>query len=443
VVDSALLSKFRAFQWIHRSEGMASFDATTACASGCMSQLRGFQSCLAGLQKLSNQPPQLEVLPEASTAEVPLCAAPALFSQSGLASREEVPASISDELPAPTLLTAQVCTAASDAPRKEEEKKEVDEVCAAPPDAPCGEEKKQADEDSEVADSSTAVPTEGSSLSTPRSRLECCAASPSLPQWDAEDFFNLSARMSQVAWHGGKEAAFFVAGQLQRVAELAEPHVSALADSAVDAIKSAAQGTLTKRPAPETRSRSTWEATSQRALTNPRSSVPPAFPELADFDTCHSVGGSLAPAPTRKDVPMQPRMMCSARSFSHAQPGSFDISRDAQLKYSLPGSHPRSQSFAAPVSQSMAGPAVRAQPVSFHPQRFATQMMPPTALVAPSVRLPAQLPRPKPQPEGPLVTAGSLRSDGLMLALAPIPPADGTGACELRPLDRNRVKSEA
>ncbi|CAE7528199.1 unnamed protein product [Symbiodinium sp. CCMP2592] len=447
----------------------------TTCASGCAAQLQGLRGCLAGLQKprlADTMDDQVrldnEAMPEeGSRAEVPRTESPALISRTASRTSNE-----SQTLGGPTLLTSKACAAAPDATQKME-KEETEEACVAVADATQKMEKQEKEEDAEDVENSTVALTtgnvseeEGSVHSTPRNRLDCCTAAPVLPEWDSEDLLNLSAKMGQAAWSGSQEAARFLALSLRRAAELAEPHVTSLADSATDAIKSAAKRALAPSPvAPEVLSRSTWEATSHRALTHPCGSAAPVFPELADFDPAGP--GTNAVPPTG-----QPRtaMLMSQIANMHVQPmrPQFDLAKDAQLRYSLPGLPQKSLSFAVPGTAGL-GMAATGRP---QPQRmssavpattthagFAPQILsaPPSfrlsdgpALVSQPVAA-ASVPEgpflsqaavdiarsvPLPAVEGPSVVQNHARAAGASATLALQVPGDR------RPLARNRIRAE-
>eukprot|EP00439_Symbiodinium_sp_Y106_P086562 s78_g34.t1 len=416
--------------------------------------LQGLRGCLAGLQK-----PRLadtiddqvrldnEAMPEeGSRAEVPRTESPALISRTASATSNE-----SQTLGGPTLLTSKACAAAPDATQKME--------------------KEEKEEDAEDVENSTVALTtgnvseeEGSVHSTPRNRLECCTAAPALPEWDSDDFLNLSAKMGQAAWSGSQEAARFLALSLRRAAELAEPHVTSLADSATDAIKSAAKRALAPSPvAPEVLSRSTWEATSHRALTHPCGSAAPVFPELADFDPAGP--GTNAVPPTG-----QPRtpMLMSQLANMHVQPmrPQFDLAKDAQLRYSLPGLPQKSQSFAVPGTAGLFMAATgRPQPqrmISAVPPTTTHAGFAPQILSAPpSFRLsdgPALLSQPVAAalsvPEGPFLSQAAVdiaRSVPLPAVEGPSVVQNHAGATatlalqvpgDRRPLARNRIRAE-
>lgn len=433
----------------------------TTCANGCAAQFQGLRGCLAGLQKpriadaTDNQVARLdEAMPEeGSRAEVPRTESPALISRTASGTSNE-----SQTLGGPTLLTSKACAAVPGATQKMEKEEKEEDV-------------------EEVENSTVALTTgnvseeEGSAHSTPRKRLDCCTAAPALPEWDSDDFLNLSAKMGQAAWSGSQEAARFLALSLRRAAELAEPHVTSLADSATDAIKSAAKRALAPSPvAPEVLSRSTWEATSHRALTHPCGSAAPVFPELADFDPAGP--GTNAVPPTG-----QPRtaMFMSQLANVHVPPmrPQFDLAKDAQLRYSLPGLPRKSQSFAVPgAGLSMVPGAGRPQPqrmISALPPTTTHAGYAPQILSAPaSFRLsdgPALLSQPAvaaahsfPAVEGPFLSQAAVD----IAQSVPVPAVEGpsvvqnhsaraagaTGTLALqvpehrRPLARNRIRAE-
>ncbi|CAK9107857.1 unnamed protein product [Durusdinium trenchii] len=183
----------------------------------------------------------------------------------------------------------------------------------------------------------------------------CCE----VQAWDSELASAKLGEAAEAAWHGGVQVATFMTRHFQDAADFATPHVVSWANHALETWK-----TTASRPALKPTG-STWEANSrQQSAMQLRAAAPPPL-NISDYDVVDTSSG--APTPFRTSSPAEfERMRFNAGSRPAAGPpaGSYDVARDAQLRYALDASRfqeapsfitvvPHAQSFTVPPSPAL------------------------------------------------------------------------------------------
>lgn len=181
----------------------------------------------------------------------------------------------------------------------------------------------------------------------------CCSNGPKRQEACVADAGLHLGQVAEAVLQGAWHVSSFLGRQLQHAAEAAKPHVVSLATGAVEKLKSSMERKSPSQSLPKPTS-STWEANSRaadshadsRADSRARPAVTPL--DLSDYDVCSESGftSCRTTCPPSRAID---RTLPALGSFPGA---GYDLSRDAQLRYSLNDGVPPQVLFQTQVPQS-------------------------------------------------------------------------------------------